>query len=209
MRHKRRRQNVNMWRTADENRQPRLRESARWRSYCGRTALHAWLWIKHDSLYRFAVPPNVYTKKKDLCLYIVYNNTALAQLSVWNMGGKEPPSLMLGNGEDNILKKGQCNANPAAHWSVLGLLPSCLRTFISRRLITIWLLWIKKVIIIINVPTGNCPCFWIFPLALGFPSYESCYVFFFFFCICIILWLKMLLPTPLIYIVTGTFYHLR
>lgn len=122
MRHKRRRQNVNMWRTADENRQPRLREAARWRSYCGRTALHAWLWIKHDSLYRFAVPPNVYTKKRDLCLYIVYNNT-VPWLMVWNMGGMEPPSSMLGNGEDNILKKGQRIANPPAHWSVLGLLP--------------------------------------------------------------------------------------
>lgn len=176
MRHKRRRQNVNMWRTADEDRQPRLRESARWRSYCGRTALHAWLWIKHDSLYRFAVPPNVYTKKRDLCLYIVYNNT-VPWLSVWNMGGMEPPSSMLGDEEDDILKKGQRTANPAAHRSVLGLLTSCLQTFILRGLITIRLLWIK-IITVINVLIGNCLCFWIFPLAPDSPSYESCYVFF-------------------------------
>lgn len=178
MRHKRRWQNVNMWRTADENRQPWLRESGRWRSYCGRTTLHAWLWIKHDSLYRFAVPPNVYTKKRDLCLYIVYNNTVpwlSSWFEIWEAWSHQVRCWATGRTTSWTQCQSQRKAHPLAHCSVLGLLPFCLRTFISCRLITISLLWIKK-IIIIKVPIGNCPCFWIFPLAPDFPSYESCFV---------------------------------
>lgn len=62
------------------------------------------------------------------------------------MGGMEPPSLMLGNEEDNILKK----ANAMQTRRLTGPFfvyfrsstTTSLQTLISRILITIWLLWI-------------------------------------------------------------------